>query len=89
MQDLSCNEGVGPGYLVEWLKQLEIEQPFILTLITHDSLGGRFLNPVQEPEQLAQEMYKLCSDIVHQGCGSVEILAKQLRENNQLYFWWD
>ena len=88
-QTNGANYGVGPGYIVEWLKQLELEQPFILTSITHDSLGGRFLNPVRDPEQLAEEMYELCSDIVDQGCGSVEILAKQLRENNQLYFWWD
>jgi len=88
-QTNGCNYSVGPGYIIEWLKQLEIEQPFLLTSITHDSLGGRFLNPIQDPEKLAEEMYERCSDIVEQGCGSVEILAKQLRENNKLYFWWD
>ena len=38
-----ANYGVGTGYIIEWLKKLELKQPFILTCIAHDTLSGRFL----------------------------------------------
>ena len=49
------------------MKQLEAEQPFVLTCIAHDTLAGRFLTPIQDPDGLAQRMYDFCSDIVDQG----------------------
>ncbi|PSF35189.1 hypothetical protein C7H19_17565 [Aphanothece hegewaldii CCALA 016] len=88
-QTNGCNYGIGPGYVIQWLKDLEAKQSFILTCIAHDTLGGRFLNPIQEPEGLANLMYDFCPDIVDQGCGSVEILAENLDNSDRLYFWWD
>ena len=84
-----CNYGVGPGYVVRWLKELELRQPFILTRIAHDTLAGRFLTPIEDPEGLAEQMYDFCEDIVDQGCGSVELLAETLAHSDRLYFWWD
>ena len=84
-----CNYNVGTGYIIKWLKQLELKQPFILTFIANDTLSGRFLTPIQNSEQLAEEMYKICPDIVDQGCESVERLAENLRTKQRLYFWWD
>jgi ankyrin repeat protein len=88
-QTNGCNYGIGTGYIVQWLQALEIEQPFILTLIAHDTLEGRFLTPIAEPEKLAKRMYDFCPDIVDQGCGSVEKLAQSLRASDNLFFWWD
>ncbi|MDJ0648137.1 MAG: DUF4253 domain-containing protein [Xenococcaceae cyanobacterium MO_188.B19] len=84
-----ANYDVGTGYIIEWLKKLELKQPFILTCIAHDTLSGRFLTPIKNPEQLAQQMYDLCSDIVEQGCESVERLAEILQNEQSLFFWWD
>jgi ankyrin repeat protein len=88
-QTNGCNYGIGPGYVVQWLRELEAEQPFILTCIAHDTLAGRFLTPIENPEELAERMYDFCSDIVDQGCGSVDILAETLSSNDNLFFWWD
>lgn len=88
-QTNGCNNGVGPGYVVQWLKDLEQEQPFVLTCIAYDTLAGRFLTPIENPEELAERMYDFCSDIVDQGCGSVEILAETLASTDDLFFWWD
>ncbi|MBD2446692.1 DUF4253 domain-containing protein [Nostoc sp. FACHB-152] len=71
-QTNGCNYGVGPGYVVQWLRELEATQPFVLTIIAHDTLEGRFLTPIQDPEGLAKSMYEFCPDIVDQGCGSLE-----------------
>jgi ankyrin repeat protein len=88
-QTNGCNSGIGPGYVIEWLRQLEAEQPFILTCIAHDTLAGRFLTPVADPNTWAERMYDFCSDIVSQGCGSVELLAENLANRDKLFFWWD
>jgi ankyrin repeat protein len=88
-QTNGVNCGIGPGYILEWLKQLEIAQPFVLTCIAYDTLAGRFLTPIADPEGLAEEMDEFCPDIVSQGCGEVEILAEQLESNDNLFFWWD
>ncbi len=88
-QTNGCNYGIGPGNVVRWLKELEVEQPFVLTCVAHDTLAGRFLTPVREPQRLAQRMYEFCCDIVDQGCGSVDILAERLASDDTLYFWWD
>ncbi|MEH1874607.1 ankyrin repeat domain-containing protein [Nostoc sp.] len=88
-QTNGCNYGIGPGYVVEWLRELEAVQPFILTLVAHDTLEGRFLTPIEDPKGLADRMYDFCSDIVDQGCGSVERLAESLCSSDNLFFWWD
>jgi ankyrin repeat protein len=88
-QTNGCNYGIGPGYVVQWLKDLEAEQPFILTCIDDDTLSGRFLTTFDEPELWAKRMYNFCSDIVDQGCGSVEVLAESLDISDNLFFWWD
>ncbi|ELS32432.1 MULTISPECIES: ankyrin repeat domain-containing protein [Pseudanabaena] len=84
-----CNCGIGTGYVLEWLRELEEEQPFVITSIRGDLLSGRFLTPIQDPEELAERMYEFCPDIVSQGCGSVENLADSLKNSDNLYFWWD
>jgi hypothetical protein len=88
-QTNGCNYDIGPSDVVAWLRELEAEQPFILTCIAHDTLAGRFLTAIADPEGLAERMYEFCPDIVDQGCGSVEILAESLAESDDLFFWWD
>jgi ankyrin repeat protein len=88
-QTNGCNCGIGPGYVVEWLQELEAEQPFTLTCIAHDTLAGKFLTPIADPDGWAEQMYEFCPDIVDQGCGSVERLAESLASSDNLFFWWD
>jgi hypothetical protein len=38
---------------------------------------------------LAREQFVYCSDIVHQGVGSLEALAATLIKSKTWYFWWD
>ncbi|TYQ23469.1 ankyrin repeat domain-containing protein [Pseudanabaena sp. UWO310] len=83
------NYGIGTGYVLKWLRELEEEQPFVITIIRGDLLSGRFLTPIQDPEELAERMYEFCPDLVDQGCGSVENLADSLKTSDNLYFWWD
>jgi hypothetical protein len=38
---------------------------------------------------MAKEVYDVCPDVVDQGTGTVEDLAKELEEFETLYLWWD
>ncbi len=38
---------------------------------------------------LAEKMYRFCPEIVVQGCGSVEALAREMERTQQFVFWWD
>ena len=39
--------------------------------------------------QMANEVYKVCPDVVDQGTDTVEALANELKKTKRLYFWWD
>jgi hypothetical protein len=56
--------------------------------VVFHSLEGYFTTPVKDPRALAKRMYKFCPDIVDQGVGTVDALAKELQKQ-KLYFWWD
>ncbi|ODT60591.1 hypothetical protein ABS71_17225 [bacterium SCN 62-11] len=90
MQTNGANCDILPGDLLQWLEKLNETQPFQLTSIGHDRLEGVFLTPIARPQQLARSMYKICPDIVDQGCGSLQVLTEELQKvPAQLYFWWD
>jgi hypothetical protein len=83
------NYDLGSADIIAWLEELEKEAPFVLTTIAHDTLGGRFLRPIDDPAALAVRMYEFCPDLVDQGCETVEALAAELRKSQDLFFWWD
>lgn len=90
MQTNGANCDIMPADLLQWLDKLHKTQPFQLTSIGHDRLEGIFLTPIARPKRLAQSMYKVCPDIVDQGCGSLQVLTEELRKvPAQLYLWWD
>jgi hypothetical protein len=80
---------LGTREIIRWLRKLEASQPLLLTGIGGDFLAGTFLGPVKKPEQLAEQIYEICPDIVDQGCGTVQELAKELRTQRRLFLWWD
>ena len=82
------NYNIGTAGVIAWMKELEQEQPYILTGIGFDYMEGFFTAPLKDPKALAQRMYQFCPDIVDQGTDTVAKLARELR-NGKLYFWWD
>lgn len=40
-------------------------------------------------QQMAEEVYKVCPDVVDQGTGTIEDLATELQTFRTLYLWWD
>jgi hypothetical protein len=83
------NYGLDNHLVIRWMKQLEKGQPYLLTGCGQDFMSGRFIGSLADADAMAKRMYAFCPDIVDQGTGSVEALAKELRDRNELYFWWD
>ncbi|HKW39691.1 MAG TPA: DUF4253 domain-containing protein [Gemmatimonadales bacterium] len=84
-----ANYGIGSDSIVAWLRAVQREQPFILTGIDFDWVEGRFTGVIRDPARLAKWFYTFCPDIVEQGTGNVDALAKELVESQRLYCWWD
>jgi cytohesin len=80
---------IGPSEIISWLKELEKTHPFELTGCGFDFLAGKFLQPVADAPDLAERMFAFCPDIVDQGTGTVEGLARELEQRRDFFFWWD
>ena len=83
------NYGIGTGYVLQWLQELEVKQPFIVTYIRYDLLRLRFLSPLEDVEYWADEMYEFCPDIIDQGFMEREKLVQCLKTSDRISFWWD
>jgi hypothetical protein len=88
METNGDNYEISTAGVIAWMKELEQEQPYVLTGIGFDYMEGHFTGPVKDPQGLAKRMYQFCPDIVDQGVGDVSKLAKELQKGS-LYFWWD
>jgi ankyrin repeat protein len=75
--------------IIAWLRKLDKKLPFVLTGCGHDFLAGRFLSPIRDGSQLAMKMFAFCPDIVDQGCGSVDALAREIERTQRFCLWWD
>ncbi|MBP0029761.1 ankyrin repeat domain-containing protein [Roseofilum sp. Guam] len=89
METNGDNYGIGTGYVLQWLQELEVQQPFIVTYIRYDLLRLRFLSPLEDVEYWADEMYEFCPDIIDQGFIERERLVQSLKTSDRISFWWD
>ena len=73
------------GTLYRW----HTKHPFTITGAGPDWVEGKFIKQPADMAAFAKEVYAFCPDIVDQGSGSVEEMAKEMKDNNMLYLWWD
>jgi len=66
--------GVRPAVVSYDIWELYVEKP---------------VKTMDDANALAMEQFGFCSDIVHQGVGSVKALANGLVNSSIWYFWWD
>ena len=89
MQTNGDHYGKRPRELAMWFRELDREYDFELTGIGFDFVEGRFTGRIRDPQLLARRLYDFCPDIVNQGTGSVDALARELEGTKRLYCWWD
>ncbi len=89
IQTADPNGDKGPGQVLAGLQQLYELRTFEINEIACDKVAGRFTASYSNSRALAKWMEEFCSDIVYQGVGSVSELARQLKQSDNFYFWWD
>jgi hypothetical protein len=75
--------------LVSWLRELDSANPYLLIGIGADFLEFRFEKALKAPKKWVASIAEICPDCIHQGIGSVEALAEHLKQNRDLFLWWD
>jgi hypothetical protein len=75
--------------VIDWLRALAQDEPFVLTGIGDDHIEARFVGRLADPPAMARRLYAFCPDIVDQGAGSTGELATELRRLNSFSCWWD
>lgn len=55
----------------------------------YDWVEAVFTNQPEDMQAFANEVYDFCPDVVEQGAGSIEELARQMEGTNSLFLWWD
>ncbi len=92
------NYGHSTDDVIRWLREMEQENPFRLVDAGHDFVGGRFIQPVQNAEQLTERMIAFCPDVTDFAAGSPEpwsddqvrdTLAESVAAEQAFGFWWD
>ena len=78
------NDGKSTADIINWLRELEKEQPFELTGIGRDFLSGKFLTEIKQPMKLAKRLAKFCPDIfepldsIAQGAAEIQEKARTI-----------
>jgi len=83
-----ASRGIANAQVIDWLRALERDEPFVLTGIGYGQLEGRFASRVADPTALAQRIYVLCPGGVGGRHGSVAELAADLRRLNAFACRW-
>ncbi|MEA2711086.1 MAG: hypothetical protein QOF78_3687 [Phycisphaerales bacterium] len=89
MQTDGASFEIMTGDIIDWLKDMEKDQPIELTEAGVDYCAGNFKTPLKDAMGLAQRMYAFCPDIVDQGTGDVDKLADEMTKEGKFFFWWD
>lgn len=74
--------------LIQKLQQYDQQVGIDIFHAETDTIEAMLLRTPENMQAFTEDVYEFCPDIVDQGVGSVEELAKSL-ELGQLYLWWD
>jgi hypothetical protein len=88
MQTNGINSEVTTADVIKWLKDLEKDQPFVLTEIGPDLIRGTFTTEIKDPLKLVKRINKLCPD-GDIGKAYLSKQAKTLAKERRLFLWWD
>jgi len=83
------NYGRESGQIIQWLQDLNSDQPFLLMGAGDDFVVGKFIRAIANCRALARRICNFCPDAVQQGSGTVAALARSLKETGRFCLWWD
>jgi hypothetical protein len=86
------NDCPGPEVHVALFKRWYERYGAIVTSMSFDVIEFSVERPprtMEDARGLAREQFVYCTDIVHQGVGTLDNLARALLNAGNWYFWWD
>jgi hypothetical protein len=83
------NHDVSHDQVVARYKAWDAKYGLVLVGAGQDWLEATFRTPPNDWLAFAKEVAAFCPDVVEQGTGSVEALAKEMSESDSVYLWWD
>jgi hypothetical protein len=84
-----ANYNIMPDQVLARVKEWDKRYGLDIQAAGQDWMEARFKAPPAEMDAFAREVYKFCPDVVDQGTGSVEELAREMTKTNSVYLWWD
>jgi hypothetical protein len=75
--------------VVKWFVKWGGEFEYKIIGVGIDFIQADIITEPKDYDTLAKEIYSMCPDVVDQGTNTVEELAKEIKKQKVLYFWWD
>ncbi len=85
----ACNCNMGTDDIIKKLEAWHQSWGIDIFHAETDTIELSLLMLLEDVQGFATEVYEFCPDIVDQGVGSVDALAKAIQDYRQLYLWWD
>ena len=75
--------------VVKWFIKWGNEFEYKIIGVGIDFIQADIIKEPSDYLELAKEIYSMCPDVVDQGTDTVEELAREMKANKTMYFWWD
>jgi hypothetical protein len=83
------NYDISPEMVIARLKAWDARFGLVLHGVGFDWLEARFQRQPDNMLEFAKEVHTFCPDVVDQGSGTVEALARDMARTDTLFLWWD
>jgi hypothetical protein len=85
----ACNYDLTTEDLVAKLAQYDKQIGIDITHAETDTIHFELLKLPDDLQSFAGDLYEFCPDLVDQGCGSLDALAEQIKQQRRVCLWWD
>lgn len=75
--------------IIEWLKTMQKNAPFVVIGAGGDSVEAQFIKPPKDMKAFAKKVAAFAPDTLSHGKGTIEHLVKQMTRSNGFFLVWD
>ena len=83
------NYGLSTQDVVDWFTQQEKTFDFEIIVADLDRIEARIRTEPNSYQQLGENIYQFCPDVIDQGHGDMDELVDFLKTEKRMWFWWD
>jgi hypothetical protein len=83
------NYDINTNQLIEKIKKWDSQYKIDIIGVDGDWVDIKFSKLPKDIEKFANEIYEFCPDSVDQGVGEISELVKVIRDDEEVFLWWD